>query len=173
VIDGTGDPAARHRSAPAGGYDGTGPNRIMALVDERDCSLVTVSYAAPLAAGRGVPLLVVLLRRRFTSSAAILATTMLPTPGEILAASHVDLLEDVRFAQVAAALAPSGLPWDFAILDRAQHPDVLVAPADRRRTQLIGVRHRHRWRRLLGTTPRRAGRSEGPPPLMIACAAAR
>ncbi|GIJ26731.1 hypothetical protein Vqi01_18930 [Micromonospora qiuiae] len=140
----------------------------MALVDERDCSVVTVRHAMLLAAESIVPLMVVMMRRRTPPAVAMLATA-----GHAIPTNHIGALESIRFAHVAAVLAPSGLAWDFAILDSTEEPDALLAPAQRRSTWIIGVRHRHRWLPPPRTTPRRTHRIAGPPPLLIACEADR
>jgi hypothetical protein len=87
--------------------------RVLAFIDQRDCSIAAVRRGAELAAAHAVPLEVVFLQ---THPSPLLAAN----PMGMMAVGAVieleDKLEIELFADVARIVAPHGLSWKFAAL---------------------------------------------------------
>jgi hypothetical protein len=106
--------------------------RVVALIDDRSCSLATVRHGARLVDAGGEPLLVVLWLRR-------------PLPwlsgGMAAFVSWDDEVEAESFEHAAGVLAPTGVPWGF----RAVY-DVARLELPRPATVLVAGHHRlQRW----------------------------
>ncbi|MFI0241423.1 hypothetical protein [Streptomyces sp. NPDC016845] len=143
--------------------------RTLVFLDARPCSLAAVRHAIPLASQDGL-LQVVLLTPRMSHGVAILWSQGVHMP---------DVQEDVTegtFRDVAALLAPTGLPWDFC---EAEHRAVRSLPpaADHDAPApgaAVAVRHEggplhmlfdaHRAESLARIWPRGAGA-----PLVVPC----
>ncbi|WP_433261673.1 hypothetical protein ACQPZF_27475 [Actinosynnema sp. CS-041913] len=122
---------------------------MVALIDDRSCSLATVRHGARLVGVGGEPLLVVLRLRR---ALPWLSGGMAPF------VSWDDEVEAESFEHAAGVLAPTGVPWDFrAVYDLARLE--LPRPA----TVLVAGHHRL-WRR-----PWPAGVRAMGPCVVVAC----
>lgn len=132
--------------------------QVVAVIDQLPCSIATVSWAAARTAVDGPPLLVLLTQPRVRSPG------MLLTPWQPAPPWHTDVNGERAeiFHEVAAQLAPSGLPWDFLVLGedgpfRAHHATVVALPEHRRGHQWLSPRRRllrHAAMRLRSTPQR-------------------
>ncbi|WP_306192434.1 hypothetical protein [Streptomyces sp. MK5] len=85
--------------------------RILVFLDARPCSLAAVRHAIPLASEHSL-LHVVMVKPRMSRGVSILWSQGVFVP---------DVQDDVTeatFGDVAALLAPTGLPWDFSEVER-------------------------------------------------------
>ncbi|WP_327010436.1 hypothetical protein OHA72_26175 [Dactylosporangium sp. NBC_01737] len=126
---------------------------VVAVVDDRLCSLSAVQGALPLLRRPDALPLLVVYRVRINMLAALGAVSIAVAPPPLQdGQSHV-------FASVAALLAPSGVAWDFGVLEHFTEPPRLPACPDSGRTTFVAARHR------LGAHLIRSGRAgaAGPP----------
>lgn len=135
----------RHHHNPSAG--------VLAVIDGWKCSLVAIEYAVPIAIGWGKPLTVALMLPGSPPLAAMSPIQICPSN---------DDLELAALADAAAVLAPSGIAWDFQVVEEG-------TMATGNSPLVVAVRHRQRpltrlWWRMVanqasippagrGTTP--------------------
>lgn len=145
------------------------PERIIAVVDHRSCSMAAVRHAIPFAAGGTRPLTVLLVKPQH---AVLAALGWFAVP----ASWHSDL--QAQFVtETAAVVAPSGVRWDFGVLDAGGGVERWCGDGWEHHSLVVAVRHRERGlRRYLDQCPpcppRMAafGSDRQPPPLLaVAC----
>lgn len=152
--------AAASRVEP--GRRGTA-ERVVALIDQRPCSVAAVRQAVALAGRRAVPVEILFVQ---SHPSALLAMNSLG----VLAVGPVMVLEDELerelFGTVAAIIAPSSLPWTFGALP---HHLAAAVVRDEAMVTLVVARHSRRLRRgrLLATARTVEARSGGTARLLI------
>lgn len=140
--------------------------QVVAFIDERPCSLVALQRAIPLVP-HGRLLSVVLLAPRMPVRIAMMWCNGVALP------DTRETTVQRSFSAAAAILAPTGLPWDFAVRDYGLLAQTLAAPGDDAPTMTIAARHRAGPFHL----PFRRGRVEqyartaysATPPLVVTC----
>jgi hypothetical protein len=106
-------PQSRPSPQPDGARPAGPAARVLAFIDQRDCSLAAVRRGADLAAGHQVPLEVVFLQ---THPSPLLAANPLGMMAVGAVVELEDKLEIELFTDVAKIVAPYGLSWKFAAL---------------------------------------------------------
>lgn len=139
------------------------PERTIAIVDHRSCSMAAVRHAIPFATGGTRPLTVLLIKPEHTILAAL--------GGFAVPASWNSDLQAEFVAETAAVVTPSGIRWDFGVLDAGSSVEHWCGDGAAQRSLVVTVRHlerRLRSPRPLRTVTFRADRPQ-PPLLVVAC----
>jgi hypothetical protein len=90
--------------------------RVVAVLDQRECSIAALRRALPLAETARAVVEVVFVKRRPPPLAALASWGMLPP---VVLADLDESLESLVFRQAAEVLAPSGASWTFQTVE---HP---------------------------------------------------